>query len=191
MHRFRDGSQVSSIVCRGDYELSYARNSTHILREGGQLRPGSLVIMAVILSQTTETVACPIPSCMSTEYHTLQSGGLKWLVIVISYMLALILYVARHATLGLTMQPEHLSKKALKTTIILRQISRTSDIAWNIMVSPRKKEAVLKTFETSEYCEYPKNLCLQARASLTSPLPCHTRNRSTSRRHRLECKRSK
>jgi hypothetical protein len=87
LHRFQDGGQVSSMVCRGNYELSYARNSTHILSEGVQLRPGSLVIMAVILTQTEEIVACPIRSCRSREYQTLQSGGFRWLVIVISCML--------------------------------------------------------------------------------------------------------
>ena len=87
LHRFQDGGEVSSIVRRGNYELSYAGNSTHILSESVRLRPGSQVIMAVIITQTEEIVSCPIPSCRSREYQTLQSGGFRWLVIVIYCLL--------------------------------------------------------------------------------------------------------
>ena len=87
LHRFQDGGQVSSIVRRGNYELSYAKNSAYILSESVRLRPGSQVIMAVIITQIGEIVACPMLSCRSREYQTLQSGGFRWLVIVVCCLL--------------------------------------------------------------------------------------------------------
>jgi hypothetical protein len=78
-HRFQDDGQVAVMVQRGGYELSYANNSHQTLSSGVRLRPGSQVIMAVILEkEVVNQRACPMPRCKSMEATAVSGGGYRW-----------------------------------------------------------------------------------------------------------------
>ena len=73
--RYQEGP-IAEEVRSGEYELSYATNSKVILDEGTPLRPGSQVIMGVILEGKLDS--CPIPSCSSTALKLAPGGGKEW-----------------------------------------------------------------------------------------------------------------
>lgn len=78
-HRFQDESEVAFLINQGEYELSYATNSTQILSSNARMRPGSQVIMAVILNSEVESKeVCPMPKCPSSEIKSALGGGYKW-----------------------------------------------------------------------------------------------------------------
>jgi hypothetical protein len=77
-HRFQDDGQVSALVREGDYELSYANNSNQVLSNGHRLRPGSQLVMAVVIGKIAQYDACPIPNCVSTEVKAVHGGGYRW-----------------------------------------------------------------------------------------------------------------
>jgi len=67
---------IAQDIQSGDYELSYAYNSRLILSPDKPLRPGSRIIMGVLLE--SEAGRCPIPDCGSLDLKPAQGGGNQW-----------------------------------------------------------------------------------------------------------------
>ncbi|KAI0890777.1 hypothetical protein F4806DRAFT_371146 [Annulohypoxylon nitens] len=82
-HKFQDGPG-SVLVSTGDYELMDAKNRLQILSVESRLRPGSSIIMAVIVSKPESAVIanerCPMPLCRSDDTIAVLGGGRQWQV---------------------------------------------------------------------------------------------------------------
>jgi hypothetical protein len=80
-HRFQEDGEVGALVHKGDYELSYANNSDQILCATGRMKPGSHVVMAIILENgVANRNICPLPRCASKDIDSATGGGYKWYV---------------------------------------------------------------------------------------------------------------
>ena len=66
----------------GNYQVSDARHRDSTLSSGSRLRPGSSLIMAIIISKppsgTMTHQSCPMPRCGSAYTEALQWGGRIW-----------------------------------------------------------------------------------------------------------------
>jgi hypothetical protein len=78
-HRFRDNGTVALMVQKGDYELSYAKQRNRVLSANTGIRPGSQIVMAVILEEkAVRAHTCPIQICGSIEVKASLGGGYRW-----------------------------------------------------------------------------------------------------------------
>jgi hypothetical protein len=80
-HKFTTGPG-SVEVGLGDYQVMESRRSSIILSSESRLRPGSSLIMAILLGKPPPGVltdqSCPMPRCGSTETNCLEGGGRVW-----------------------------------------------------------------------------------------------------------------
>jgi hypothetical protein len=76
---FNGEGLVAMMVRSGDYELAYANHRTQILSRNALLRPGSYIIMAVIVVRSLGSQqSCPMLRCGSTETKVERGGGYRW-----------------------------------------------------------------------------------------------------------------
>jgi ubiquitin domain-containing protein len=79
--KFSGDGLIPKMVQGGEYELSYASNSSQIISVESRFKPGSQVIMAVILSKLiANRELCPMPRCNSAEAKAVSGGGYRWQV---------------------------------------------------------------------------------------------------------------
>ncbi|KAI1459628.1 hypothetical protein F4805DRAFT_419707 [Annulohypoxylon moriforme] len=80
-HKFRDGPGATQVAA-GDYEIMYTRNRRQILSNNSQLKPGSSLTMAIIISDNKLVLAfkegCPMPYCQSKDTIIVPDGGRRW-----------------------------------------------------------------------------------------------------------------
>lgn len=78
--RFEKGPGSKSVQL-GNYELVQARSGGRVLSEQTKLRPGTSVIMAILIEPPIDWIgefACPMPRCTSTESVSVPGGGRLW-----------------------------------------------------------------------------------------------------------------
>ncbi len=68
----------SAEVRRGDYQILNAKNRDLALSPKSRLRPGSSLIMAVLIGKPSNDQACPMPRCGSIQTEPAVGGGRKW-----------------------------------------------------------------------------------------------------------------
>ncbi|SPN99173.1 uncharacterized protein DNG_02208 [Cephalotrichum gorgonifer] len=77
-YRFRTGPG-STEVGLGDYQVMESRRSSTILSAESRIRPGSSLIMAILIGKPPSDVStdrsCPMPRCTSTETNSVEGGG--------------------------------------------------------------------------------------------------------------------
>jgi len=82
-HRFLEGPG-SSRVQAGNYEIFSAKDSQVVISENVRVRPGSSIIMAILMDKPANKVytdeMCPMPRCGSTLTTAAPGGGRVWYV---------------------------------------------------------------------------------------------------------------
>ncbi|KAL8365584.1 hypothetical protein RB595_004414 [Gaeumannomyces hyphopodioides] len=77
-HRFQTGPG-SAEASVGDYQILDSRNRRMVLTDNSPLRPGSSMIMSILVATPPPTVltdkSCPMPRCGSSETTTFDGGG--------------------------------------------------------------------------------------------------------------------
>ena len=83
-HKFREGPG-SNEVSVGNYQVMYSADRTRSLSQESRLRPGSSLIMSILVSKEwisnewrQDSLNCPIPSCNSSETMGEEGGGRFW-----------------------------------------------------------------------------------------------------------------
>ena len=80
-HRF-DSGPGSTEVQHGDYQVLDAKARGLALSPQSRLRPGSLLIMAILVGRPPRGVladrACPMPRCTSVRTTQVDGGGRVW-----------------------------------------------------------------------------------------------------------------
>lgn len=78
--RFKNGPG-SQDVQLGNYELVQARDSSQAISAETRLRPGTHIIMAIIINKHDNLAGedvCPMPRCGSTDTILALGGGREW-----------------------------------------------------------------------------------------------------------------
>lgn len=79
--KFQEGPGATHVAIN-NYEIMDARNRVHILSTNSQLKPGSTLIMAILLGMPPSVVLtnerCPSPECRSGNIKKACGGGRLW-----------------------------------------------------------------------------------------------------------------
>ncbi len=80
-HKF-DVGPGSAEVRHGNYQILDAKNRDLVLSSQSRLRPGSLLLMAILVAKPPIDLltddACPMPRCTSNKTMQVEGGGRAW-----------------------------------------------------------------------------------------------------------------